>query len=192
MDGWKPLTPYGGRPLIFSSIENALAACSRLILVTGFRAAELEEMIVRKYGDTARIELVRNEEYERGMFSSIQTGAAHTGSNWFFVALGDMPAIPPPLYFRLAESTHSPVVLNTPYDIIRPFYHGKPAHPVLLHRRVVQTLNKMPAAATMQQMFSRHSTETGGKVMEIETEEAGSRTDIDTSEDLQKLQQQEE
>ncbi len=192
MDGWKPLTPYGGRPLIFSSIENALAACSRLILVTGFRAAELEEMVGREYRDTARIELVRNEEYERGMFSSIQTGAAHTSSTWFFVALGDMPAIPPQLYFKLAESTHLLTVLNGPYDIIRPFYRGSPAHPVLLHSRVVQTLSKLPASANMQKMFARHSTETGGKVLEIETEEAGSRIDIDTSEDLQKLQQQEE
>ncbi len=156
--------------------------------MTGFRAADLEDTVRREYGDSSRIELVRNAEYERGMFSSIQTGAACIRSRWFFVALGDMPAIPPRLYFRIAEFTHSSAVANTPYDIIRPFYQGQPAHPVLLHSRVVQTLEKMPAAATMQRMFARHGSETGGRVMEIETDEAGSRTDIDTSEDLQKLQ----
>ncbi|MFW6361229.1 MAG: nucleotidyltransferase family protein [Spirochaetota bacterium] len=192
MKVWKPLTTYRGRPLIFSSIENALASCSRIILVTGFRAAELEEMVKQEYGVSSRIQLARNREYKRGMFSSIQTGAVRTRSRWFFVALGDMPAIPPRLYFRLAEWTNSSTVSDTPYDIIRPFHRGQPAHPVLLHNRVVQTLIKMPAAATMQTMFSLHRAQTGGGIMEIETDEAGSRIDIDTSEDLQKLQSQEE
>ena len=146
----------------------------------------------QEYGDSSRIKPVRNREYEQGMFSSIRTGAARSRSRWFFVALGDMPAIPPRLYFRLAEWTDASADSDTTCDIIRPFHRGHPAHPVLLHNRVVQTLLKMPAASTMQKMFSLHRAETGRGVMEIETDEPGSRIDIDTSEDLHKLQPREE
>ena len=185
MDGWKPLAEYRGRPLILSSIENALSACQRLVVVTGFRGEELEQLLAAEYPHSPQLQVIRNGEYTRGMFSSIQTGAAHINSDWLFVALGDMPDIPPHLYFQLAERIDTAARASTRHDIIRPVFRGKPAHPVLMNQRVKHTLCKMPADANMQKMFMKHAQETGGMVLEVEVYEPGSLYDIDTAEDLQ-------
>jgi molybdenum cofactor cytidylyltransferase len=191
MVGWKPMLEYQGRPLILNSLANALSACTRVVIVTGFRAEELEQLLASEYPHAPQLQVVRNADYERGMFSSIQTGAARVGSSWFFVALGDMPEIPPRLYFQLADRIEAAPRTSAPYDIIRPLYRGKPAHPVLMNRRVIETLCKMPADAHMQKMFEQHSAKTGGRVLEIEVDEPGSLYDIDTAEDLQKITEEE-
>ncbi len=231
MDGWKPMKEYRGRPIILNSIDNALAACTRVLLITGFRAGELEEKIKDEYSAEGRVICVRNIHYELGMFSSIQTGAHHVLSEWFFVALGDMPAIPPALYFSLAdlrnsmhaapstgvhtadtansdaqpgipytstplssnEDTHisedicrKDIEIGKQYDIIRPTFHKRPAHPVLLRQTVIESLCNLPSNANMQKMFARHQDKTGRGVLEIEMNEPGSLYDVDTEEDLLK------
>jgi len=181
MGTWKPLLEYRTRPLIFSSVDNALSACERVILISGHRAEELEKLCAEEYAGSQRVECVRNPQYERGMFSSIQTGAAHIRSRWFFVSLGDMPEVPKELYFKLAEMAAQ----SEEYDIIRPVFQERPAHPVLLRHSVVKSIRSMPADANMQQVFTYHSTHSGQKVMEVPVDEPGSLFDIDTPADLE-------
>lgn len=189
------MVQYRGRPLILNSIENALSACARVVVVTGFRADELEHLFATVYPQSAQLIVVRNQEYTRGMFSSIQTGAAQVGSTWFFVALGDMPEIPPRLYFQLADhidaAARETARTRAHYDIIRPLFRGKPAHPVLMNESVGRTLCRMPADANMHSMFAKHRQETGGRVLEVEVQEPGSLYDIDTAEDLQNTPEEE-
>ncbi|MFO7730844.1 MAG: nucleotidyltransferase family protein [Spirochaetia bacterium] len=180
MGTWKPLLEYRNRPLILASVDNALSACERVILVSGHRAEELEKLCEREYNASQRLECIRNPQYERGMFSSIQAAAAHIRSSWFFVSLGDMPEIPKKLYFKLAEMAAQ----SDEYDIIRPVFQERPAHPVLLRHSVIKSIRSLPADANMQKVFRYHSSHSGQKVMEVPVDEPGSLFDIDTPADL--------
>jgi len=182
MGSWKPLVEYRGRPLIMSAVEHALSACARVLVVTGHRGGELEQLLRQSYRGSERVHWVRNRYFERGMFSSIQAGVSQIHSNWFFVALGDMPEIPPDLYAYLAG--HTTAAERGLYDIIRPVYQGRPAHPVLLRSTVAQSIQGLPADGTMQKVFEFHRQKTGRGVLEIETDEPGSLYDIDTNTDL--------
>ena len=70
MKDFKPLLPVDGRPAITGLVETVRTAGIRdIIVVTGYQREKLQE-IIRKQ---ELLEAV-NEAYERGMFSSIQTG----------------------------------------------------------------------------------------------------------------------
>lgn len=177
MGDWKPLVPYHGRPLIIGIVETALRTSEKVILVTGYRSEELEQLFSKE----RRIITIRNEKYERGMFSSIQTGVPRVETEWFFIALGDMPLIPAELFEKLAtQAAGSPG-----FDILRPVYREKPGHPVLLRRTVVETILDLPHTADMQRVFSEHHNRTGRKVMKLSVDYPGCIYDVDTKKDLE-------
>lgn len=176
MGDWKPLVPYHSRPLIMGIVQTALRVSKRAILVTGYRAEELEQL----FSKDRRIRTIRNEKYEQGMFSSIQTGVALVETEWFFIALGDMPMIPTELFEMLAAGAAE----SPEYDILRPLYREKPGHPVLLRRPVVETILRLPHTANMQKVFTAHLERTGQKVMNLPVEYPGCIYDVDTKEDL--------
>jgi molybdenum cofactor cytidylyltransferase len=97
MDGWKMTLPWGESTILEHSLRTALDVCARVVLVTGFRAEELE----RIFRDWSRVEVVSNERYEEGMFSSVQMGVRSIGNGGFFLALGDMPGVSGDIYRTL-------------------------------------------------------------------------------------------
>jgi molybdenum cofactor cytidylyltransferase len=165
MGDWKPMLAYRGSTIVEHAVRNALAVCRRVLLVTGYRSPELEAL----FAPNTRVRCVRNEAYERGMFSSIRAAAGELSADRFFVAMGDMPEIPPRLYLRLL---HEP-----PAEVLRPRYRGVPAHPVLFSAKAVPIIRSLPPEASMAQVLAAL------EVREIETEESGSIKDIDTREE---------
>jgi molybdenum cofactor cytidylyltransferase len=165
MESWKPLLPYGDGTLIEQAVANALAVCHRVILVTGYRGEELE----RLFEGERRVTCIRNREYRRGMFSSLQHGVAEVRAPRFFVAMGDMPDIPPSLYGHLLE--------EPPADVVRPRYRGIPGHPVLFAAGAARLIRSLPPEADMGRVLSSY------EVREINVDEPGCVQDIDTIEE---------
>ena len=61
----KPLTPVGGVPLMQRTLDSlAVAGCSRVVVVTGFRADEVEHAVEQAYSGPLTLEFVRNPRYE--------------------------------------------------------------------------------------------------------------------------------
>lgn len=178
MGEWKPMLAYKGKPLIMTAVENALQACRRVILVTGHRGKELEEL----FSQDTRIVTIRNSGYRRGMFSSIQVGTRLVDSDKFFVMLGDMPAIPVELFGTLAEQADR----YPEKAIVRPVYMGKPGHPVLLERKVRGTIQGLPHDANMQRVFQVHEETHGRGVYNVAVDTPGCVYDIDTYDDLKR------
>lgn len=167
MGRWKPVLPFGARTIIETVVTNALRACTRVILVTGYRAAELA-LLFR--GET-RVHVVENTDWPLGMFSSIRRGTEHVRTARFFVTLGDMPWIGPAVYTALLEST--------PADLVYPVSDGKRGHPVLCAARVKDEVRRAdPAAGSMREIASRLMVE------EMPWEDDTIHRDIDTMEDL--------
>lgn len=178
MGSWKPMTDYFGQPMILHIVEKTLKVCRRIILVTGHRGNELETF----FAPYEKVSCVRNPDYRQGMFRSIQTGAQLVTTDWFFITLGDMPAIPGRLFTKLAnEIDEHPSV-----DIIRPVYRNQPGHPVLLKRSVAAAISRLEPAADMQMVFKVHRENTGRGVYELSVDTPGSIYDVDTNDDLLK------
>ena len=170
MGRWKPEMSWRGTPLLATVAERALAHCSRLLVVTGFRAADVPRLLP----EDARIRLLHNDDFELGMFSSILTALPEVGAETFFVFLADMPAVPADVVTRLA----APEITTW----IRPAYHGRPGHPVRIHRRLVPELLELsPRTGAMRQVLHRYE----GTI--VETDEPGVYVDLDRPEDFARL-----
>jgi molybdenum cofactor cytidylyltransferase len=167
MGRWKPVLPFGTRTIIETVVMNALRACTRVILVTGYRGAELAVL----FRGQARVHVVENSDWPLGMFSSIRQGAEHVRTPRFFIALGDMPWIGAEVYATLLEAPMA--------DFVYPVSDGKRGHPVLCAGRVKDEVRHAdPAAGSMREIASRLMVE------EVPWRDDTIHHDIDTLEDL--------
>ncbi|MDR0839119.1 MAG: NTP transferase domain-containing protein [Oscillospiraceae bacterium] len=123
MGEYKPLLPVGGLPAIRGTVEIALAAGAHPVVVTGFRAEDLERAL-----DGSGALLAHNAEYASGMFSSVLTGArALPGdASAFFLLPADCRAVrPETLKLLISEAEHRE-------GIVFPTYEGRRGHPPLI------------------------------------------------------------
>ncbi len=166
------MLPYKESTIVEHTVANALSRCTRVILVTGYRGPELEQL----YRKAERVIPVRNAEFHRGMFSSIQTGVPLIKSSCFFITMGDMPEIGETLYDALLNT----MTANPAVDIVRPLFNGKRGHPVLLKKSVIPTILSEPENSEMKHVFTRHS------VLDLDMNIPETFMDIDTEEDYRK------
>jgi len=166
MGQWKPLLRFRGTTILQAVVEAALVACSRVIVVAGYRGQEINALL----GGTPRITVVLNPGWESGMFSSIQRGAAMVDTDRFFITLGDKPAIRPDAYELLLRSP--------PADALFPVYAGQRGHPVLLSRNVREAVLAADArTGSMPRVISRFT------VAEVPWPDDSVLRDLDTPED---------
>lgn len=167
MGSWKLVLPFGEATIIETVVAHALGVCARVILVTGYRAAELASL----FQDEPRVHAVENPDWSLGMFSSIQRGVGCLRTGRFFVTLGDMPWILPEVYEAL--------IRWTPADFVFPVSGGRRGHPVLCDAKVKEdVLRSDPATGSMREIASRRS------VAEMAWNDDSIRHDIDTMEDF--------
>jgi len=174
MGKWKMTLPYKETTIIENSIKNALTACNRVIVITGYRSDELVKLVQK----TNSVITTINNNYENGMFSSIQAGVDLIDSEWFFITMGDMPNINENIYKSLliAKDKNS-----NNFDIIRPIYKGKRGHPVLLHKKTIETIINEPHSSEMKNVFLHH------RVLDIEMNIPDTFRDIDTPEEYRRI-----
>jgi molybdenum cofactor cytidylyltransferase len=167
MGRWKPLVTFGPSTIIQTVVGNALLACPRVILVTGYRGVELADL----FRGTAGVLVVDNPDWELGMFSSIRRGAANVGTQRFFVTPGDMPWITAPVYEALYSLRGA--------DVVFPVFRGRRGHPVLFNRAVREAvLAADPATGRMRDIAERFG------ILELAWEDDSIHRDVDRTEDL--------
>jgi molybdenum cofactor cytidylyltransferase len=166
MGGWKPVLAFGDATIIETVVASALAACPRVILVTGYRGRELAAL----FNGEPRVVPIENPDWQLGMFSSIRCGIAHVRTGRFFVSLGDMPWIRPALYTALLS--------GPPIDAVIPVFDGRRGHPVLFSQKVKRkVLSADPETGSMKDIISRLA------FRELPWEDDSILRDIDTTED---------
>ena len=176
MGNWKMTLPWGQSTIVEHSVETALKVCARVILVAGFRAEELIEI----FKGWQRVEMVRNNEYEAGMFSSVQRGAQAAREGAFFLALADMPWVGEPIYRHLLQWNRR---LSTVFDstgeayAVIPQYGGKKGHPLLLSARMRARILRADVSKTLRDVLAEVPT------VIVPVDEQGILHDIDTPED---------
>lgn len=170
MGKWKLMMPWGAGTILDSAINNALVFCDRVVLVTGHRGDELAAY----YQGHARIDIVHNPDYQAGMFSSVQCGAAAITSPYFFLALGDMPEVKPEIYDILWRE-------RTPTSCLIPGYDRGKGHPILLPRLVAGLIAQASQGTTLKDVIRQMETHI------IPVTEQGIHWDIDTPGQYQQI-----
>jgi molybdenum cofactor cytidylyltransferase len=176
MDSWKMMLPWGRSTIVEHSVRTALKVCARLILVVGFRADEL----IGVFKDWPQVEVVRNPDYQAGMFCSVQAGVKVVADGAFFLALADMPGVPEAVYGDLLNwhTRLSPTFdpMEGAYGII-PQFKGKKGHPLLLSPRMRARILRADVSKTLRDVLAEVPT------VIVPVDEPGILHDIDTPAD---------
>jgi len=167
MGRWKPVLPFGKGTIVQTVVAAALQACSRVVLVTGYRGTELASL----FKEDPRVLPVVNEAWQQGMFSSIRLGVSRVRTSRFFVTLADMPWITAAVYAALLRHEET--------DVVFPVRGGMLGHPVLFSERV-----KGAIAAADPESGSMRAVVESFHVSEVQWRDDSILRDIDTEADL--------
>ena len=174
--GGKLLAELGGRPIIEAVFDNLRGApVDEIIVIVGADAQRLRE-VCERYG----VKTVANEEWERGQSTSVLAGLRACGGEAAVVLLGDQPFVGAEAVERLvaAFAEGAKVAVAT--------YEGKRRNPVLFSREVWPLLEaELAGDEGARSVLRRHP----GLVVEVPCEGVGDPTDVDTREDLRRLEQ---
>lgn len=170
MKQWKMILPLQGGTILDASIKNALQFCSRVILITGYRADELHS----RYANQENVHLVHNPHYTRGLYSSIKAAAGEVSTDFCFITHGDLPCLNHEIFSKIWS-------LRGDYALM-PCHNGTPGHPILLPRHILFQTIAQPDNHSMRQALL------AGKHYSAEIDAAEITFDVDTPEDYIALQ----
>lgn len=174
--GGKLLAKLGGQPIIEAVLDNLREApVDEIIAIVGADAERL-----RKICERYSVRIVANEEWERGQSTSVLAGLRVSGGRAAVVLLGDQPFIGAEAVGRLvaAFAEGAKVAVAT--------YGGKRRNPVLFSREVWPLLEAELAGDEGARSFLRRHPEL---VVEVPCEGVGNPVDVDTREDLRRLEE---
>ncbi|MBI5471730.1 MAG: nucleotidyltransferase family protein [Ignavibacteriae bacterium] len=160
--------PLGDKTLIERSIDGMSCVCSRIVVVGGFRVDRVRELL----GSYANVEVIENENWRNGMFSSVQLGAASVISDRVFLLPADIPLVPPAVYVRL---------LAEEGEILVPSFKGRRGHPILINKSVCQEILSEPKDSSLRNIIRR----IGFKAVPVVHQEI--LIDVDSSSDFDSI-----
>ena len=180
MEGqWKLMLPFRGALIIDHVLSTALRCADQVILVTGYKADSMQEHLGSSpFADESRLNLVVNDAFQSGMFSSIRAGVMAVEHPIWFILPADMP---------LLEETHILPLVDRfrkeqrIYDVMRPVHQATPGHPVLFGPGMQEMTLSASPYDTMPKILSRV------RVGRVEVDDPAYITDIDTLENYQKF-----
>lgn len=175
-DAAKPLLEWQGRPLLTWALDAALASGLVPVLVTvGYRADDVRAAL------PAGVEIVDNPEWEEGIAASLRAVLAALGPysevTAVCIGLADQPRTGPEAYRRLAAAHEAGAQLAVAtYDTRR-------GNPVLLARSLWPQAMELRGDAGARQLMQ------SVPVTDVPCDGTGHADDVDTLEDLGRLQE---
>ncbi len=142
---YKMALPLGGKTVIEHSIAGLYASVSRIVVVVGWQAEVVQELLAA-YN---KVECVLNHSYTEGMYSSVRAGVSQIRASRFFLQPGDIPLVSAKVYQQLLTTPPS-------QDIVIPTFGGRKGHPMLLSSRLIPEILSAPATATLRDVVARH------------------------------------
>jgi molybdenum cofactor cytidylyltransferase len=174
----KLLAELGGKPLVRTVTEQALASKAQgVIVVTGHQADQVQQAL-----RGLKVTFVHNPDFADGLATSVKAGISAVPGNadGAVICLGDMPLISAHLIDRLIEA-FAPDAGNL---IVVPVSDGRRGNPVLWSRRFFNELMTLDGDIGARHLISRHSE----AVAEVPVEGHGAFLDIDTPQALEAAQ----
>ncbi|WP_045447197.1 molybdenum cofactor cytidylyltransferase [Citrobacter sp. S-77] len=166
MGQWKMMLPWQQGTILDASIKNALQFCSRIILVTGYRADELHN----RYVNNANITIIYNPDYALGLLTSVKAAAPSVETAHCFITHGDMPNLNTNIFRKIWALRNNGAIL--------PQHNGIPGHPILMSKSCLMQAVQRPNVSNMRQALLM------GEHYFVEMENKEIILDIDTPEDF--------
>jgi molybdenum cofactor cytidylyltransferase len=192
-DASKPLLEWRGRPLVAWALDAAVASgLAPVLVVVGYRADEVRAALSRTSQSSraqatpnlemlvAEAEIVENPDWEEGIASSLRALLAaltpRPNVEAVCVGLADQPLVGAEAYRQVAA---------TPGELVVPTYDGQPGNPVKLARSL------WPEALELRGDVGARAL-ARDRAVSIDCTGTGSAADVDTLEDLERLQQEDQ
>lgn len=179
MNDFKQLMKIGNMTFAERVVTNFRRAGVRdIVVVTGYRGEELEKSL-KNFG----LVFLKNEQYsDTGMFDSAKIGLSYLKSrcSHIFFCPVDVP-------FFTEETVRKEMSLSERADVIVPFCHERPGHPLLLSEKAVSYVLQYNGERGMRGAYETMRKERAGEVIRMEVDDDGAVMDADTKEDYQNL-----
>ncbi len=177
----KALLKFNGKSFIANILEKLLPLCNKIVIVLGYQSKQIFTSIVNEkiYSDhQEKIFIEINENFEKGMFSSIQSGLKQfRNSNYVLIHQVDQPGLPQKFYNEFASQ------IDERIDWLQPSYQGRLGHPIIINKKIVNLILVEPIDSNLRILKTKH--QIIQKIWECSYPEI--HQDIDTIEDYNKL-----
>ena len=173
-NAFKMTLPMGQMSVLEQTISKFEGLCSRVIVVAGFQAEIIQEEIAKIISENAysfQIKFVYNENFNQGMFHSIQKGCNEVNAPTFFITPGDCPLVKKETVQLLAKHKGNVVI---------PSFDYKGGHPIKLSSEVKQKILETNPESNLRVVLG------GYEKQYMNVDDAGVLMDVDTPEDYQK------
>ena len=176
--GGKLLAEFDGRPLIRAALDAlSEAPVDGTVVVLGAQAGEVRR-VCEPYG----VRIVENADWERGQSTSVLAGLRALGEETraAVVLLADQPLVGAAAVARLAAAYEEGA------EVAVATYGGRRRNPVLFSREVWPLLEEeLTGDEGARSVLRRHPE----LVVEVPCDGVGDPTDVDTREDLRRLEE---
>ena len=144
----KLLLEVDGRTVLDRLLDAVLASkVNDAVIVLGHRPGDITPI-----AESWSVRAVINDDYERGMTSSFQTGLSSVQGDAVFLILGDMLGLTP----ELLDSMVNYMASNQEALIVSPVYDGKRGHPSLFRDVLFEEILGLPEGENMKHIVMRH------------------------------------
>ncbi len=173
-NAFKMTLPLGQMSVLEQTISKFEGLCSRVIVVAGFKPELIKEEIAKicyKNAYSFQIKFVYNEDFNQGMFTSIQRGCNEVNAPTFFITPGDCP---------LVKIETIQLIANHKGNVVIPSFNYKGGHPIKLSSEVKQKILETNPESNLRMVLNGYEKEY------INVDDPGVLMDVDTLEDFQK------
>ncbi|HEY2392051.1 MAG TPA: molybdenum cofactor cytidylyltransferase [Candidatus Angelobacter sp.] len=173
----KQLLRLAGETILARTLRNVRASeVSEVVLVLGHAADSVEKEI-----SSGGMKVVRNQDYQQGMGTSLRTGlaAVDAGMSAALIVLGDQPFVRAETFNQLIACYQ-----ESKPQITIPMYKGFRGNPVLLDRSVFTELQGLTGDMGCRAIFGNHTE----NIRKLAVDDIGILLDIDSQEEYQKLE----
>ena len=177
MGQFKPLMLYKENPFVVTIVEKLLKVCEKVVVVMGFQKEKIESIINSRF--SIHVECVFNPNYEKGMFTSLQSGLKELkNSDWIVYHFVDQPFHEEKFYKELVSQ------IEDTYDWVQPVYNRKKGHPVLFKKSIFEKILQADPSSSLRVIRDDDST----KIKKWKCGYSQILNDFDTPEELKNFQ----
>ncbi|WP_318509174.1 NTP transferase domain-containing protein [Bacillus sp. T3] len=133
-NAFKMTLPLGQMTVLEHTLSKFERICSKVIVVGGYQANIIQAEVTKIHKKdiySFQLEFVYNENFDQGMFNSIQKGCSKVKESTFFITPGDCPLVKKKTVQLLAEEQGNFVI---------PSFNFKGGHPIKLTSEVKQNI----------------------------------------------------
>ncbi len=148
---FKPLANYKGKTFIHNIILKINPVCEKIFIATGFNSEKLIEEITKSFSSEkeilGKLNFVYNENYEQGMFTSLQKGInSASNCDWILYHFVDQPGLPNNYYEEFVKQ------IDAEHNWIQPTYQNQHGHPILLGKDLFELIITSSAESNLREI----------------------------------------